>query len=67
MTPERMAKELYAHAVLYAIGKGLLAVSPTKILLDAILRCLGVRNSVIKSLNTVTKKIREVEKNWECI
>lgn len=62
MTPTRMAKELYAHAVLYAIGKGFLAVSPTKILLDAILKSLGVKNSVINSLNTVTKKIREVEK-----
>lgn len=62
MTPKRMAKELYAHAVLYAVGKGLISVSKMNTFLNVTLLGLGVKSKVIKTLNTIPKKIKELEK-----
>lgn len=57
MSSTRIAKELYGHAVLYAIGTRLVASSVSNQVLNAILKYYGVNNKLIKSLKTVNKKI----------
>ena len=60
MTAKRIAKELYAHAVLYCIGKGLLVTSLCNTVLNAIIKKLG-NKSVLNSLSTVAQKINYIQ------
>jgi RHS repeat-associated protein len=60
MGKTRIAKELFAHAILYCIGKGLLASSLRNAVLNTIIKRFA-GNTVLKSLTTASQKINYIQ------
>lgn len=60
MGKTRIAKELFAHAILYCIGKGLLASSLCNAVLNTIIKRFA-GNTVLKSLTTASQKINYIQ------
>ena len=65
MSATRIATELYAHAVLYAVGVGLLADSVKNAFLDTMISKLGKRGSS-DTLRTIRQKINYLELKAGC-
>lgn len=60
MGKTRIAKELFAHAILYCIGKGLLTSSICNTVLNTIIKRFA-GNTVLKSLTTVSQKVNYIQ------
>lgn len=60
MTSERIAKELFAHAVLYNIGIGAIGTGTLTMIVDALIQKAAGRH-VLKKLSTLAAKIAYLE------